>query len=384
MLAGGIRLKLLIGPTIPIPAPALLIDALQSVEVTNTDEGRDGFQITFAVGRSGAKEMMEYPLLKEMLVKTFIRVIIKISIGTTERILIDGIITNHELNPSNNPGQSILTITGEDISVMMDMEEKSETHPNQPDSAIVTKLILSYAQFGLVPIVIPPDNMDVPSITDRVPSQQGTDLQYIKELSNLHDYTFYIEPTSTVGVNNAYWVPTSFLLASIPQKALSINMGADTNVTSVNFQQDALKPTVVEGNAQDKFTNLKVPLHISSSLRPTLSTGSPLTDNNQQKNVKTRKFRDTSGLSLLEALNRIQAEVDKSADMVTASGELDSGRYGSILLARKLVWLRGAGMTYDGLYYVKRVTHKIKRGQYIQNFTLTREGLGSKVAGMVT
>ena len=364
MLAGGIRLKLLIGPTIPIPAPAPLIDALQSIEVTNTDEGRDGFQITFTVGRSGVKEMFDYPLLKEMLVNTFIRIIVKISIGTLERVLIDGIITNHELNPSSDPGQSILTITGEDISIMMDMEEKSETYPNQPDTAIVTKIILSYAQYGLVPIIIPPDFIDVPSTTDRVPSQQGTDLEYIKSLSRLRDYTFYIEPTSTIGINNAYWVPTKFLLAGVPQKALSINMGGDTNVTSINFQQDALKPAVVEGSIQDKFTNLKIPLRISSGLRPTLSIP-PLSAN--PDNVRVRKLRDTSGLGVLQALSRIQAEVDKSSDMVTASGELDAGRYGSILLARKLVALRGAGKTYDGVYYVKRVTHKIKRGQYLQN-----------------
>jgi hypothetical protein len=48
--------------------------------------------------------------------------------------------------------------------------------------------------------------------------------------------------------------------------------------------------------------------------------------------------------------------------MVTASGELDAGHYGSILLARKLLSVRGAGNTYEGIYYVKRVTHKIKRG----------------------
>lgn len=60
--------------------------------------------------------------------------------------------------------------------------------------------------------------------------------------------------------------------------------------------------------------------------------------------------------------------------MVTTSGELDAGHYGSILLARKLVAVRGAGKTYDGIYYVKRVTQKIKRGQYLQNFA--REGPG--------
>jgi hypothetical protein len=71
MLADGIRSKLLIGPIIPIPAPSILIDALQTVDVTNTDKGRDGFQIVFTIGRTGVKEMMDYPILNEMLVNTF-------------------------------------------------------------------------------------------------------------------------------------------------------------------------------------------------------------------------------------------------------------------------------------------------------------------------
>ena len=40
----------------------------------------------------------------------------------------------------------------------------------------------------------------------------------------------------------------------------------------------------------------------------------------------------------------------------------------------------GAGPAFDGLYYVKRVTHKIKRGEYKQDFTLTRNGLVSTVS----
>ena len=46
-----------------------------------------------------------------------------------------------------------------------------------------------------------------------------------------------------------------------------------------------------------------------------------------------------------------------------------------MLKARSLVGVRGAGVAYDGLYYVKSVTHNIKRGAYTQNFTLVREGL---------
>jgi hypothetical protein len=54
-------------------------------------------------------------------------------------------------------------------------------------------------------------------------------------------------------------------------------------------------------------------------------------------------------------------------------------RYGRVLKARKLVGVRGAGPAFDGLYYVRGVTHNLKRGEYKQSFTLSRNGLLSTV-----
>jgi hypothetical protein len=48
-----------------------------------------------------------------------------------------------------------------------------------------------------------------------------------------------------------------------------------------------------------------------------------------------------------------------------------------VLKARGLVGVRGAGMSYDGLYYVKSVSSMLKRGEFKQNFTLTRNGIVS-------
>jgi len=39
--------------------------------------------------------------------------------------------------------------------------------------------------------------------------------------------------------------------------------------------------------------------------------------------------------------------------------------------------VRGVGFSYDGLYYVRRVTHSFQRGEYTQRFYLSREGTGS-------
>jgi hypothetical protein len=60
---------------------------------------------------------------------------------------------------------------------------------------------------------------------------------------------------------------------------------------------------------------------------------------------------------------------------VTGRGELNVVRYGNVLKPRGLVGVRGVGMAFDGLHYVKSVTHKIKRGEYKQSFQLSRNGL---------
>jgi hypothetical protein len=56
---------------------------------------------------------------------------------------------------------------------------------------------------------------------------------------------------------------------------------------------------------------------------------------------------------------------------------LDVLRYGQVLNARQLVGVRGAGLAFDGLHYVESVTHRISRGEYKQDFTLTRNALVS-------
>jgi len=367
----GLNLALFIGPTVPLPAPLFITDALKSVEVTNTDEGRDGFQITFSAGRSAVVDAFDYPLLTSQLLKAFNRVIIMVTVGIVPKVLIDGVITHIQLNSSNDPGQSTILVTGEDIGVMMDMEEKFETYPSQPDPVIVTRIIASYARYGLVPTVIPPAALDVPLITDRIPSQHGTDLSYITGLARSHGYVFYIEPQAP-GVSTAYWGPLN--LAGIPQRALSVNMGPETNVDSVNFEYSSLTPNLVDGSIQDRMTNVIVPVKTFAPTRIPLSSQPAWIAN--QPNVRVEKFRQ-SGLNIVQALGRAQAETDMSMDVLVANGEMDSLRYGDILQPRRLVGLRGAGYSHDGLYYVKRVTHSIKVGEYRQRFTLVREGFGS-------
>jgi hypothetical protein len=91
--------------------------------------------------------------------------------------------------------------------------------------------------------------------------------------------------------------------------------------------------------------------------------------------VGLKRLEDDEKGDVLAALWRATGEVfraNKAA--VTATGELDVGRYGDVLDARALVDVRGVGRTMDGTWYVQSTTHTIARGSWKQSFNLEREG----------
>jgi hypothetical protein len=371
----GVNLTLLIGPTVPVPATPDIAEALQSVSVTQNDEGRSGFQLVFQIGRAGPTDLLDYALLLNPLLRPFNRVILMVLFNAMPKVLIDGLITNQQFSPGNAPGTATLTLTGEDVSIAMDMTKKRAEWPAMSEMVIANLIIGTYAQYGLVPMVMPPPSIDQPLPIERTPVQQGTDLEYLKTMAQRFGFVFYVEPGPAPGVNTAYWGPPK--RAGLPQRALTVSQGPETNVDNINFTYNAMAPTIVDDVVQDRLTNTSLPVMTFASLRlPPLAAMPALPF--QLPNVRTSLLEQSPGLSVIEAYARAQGVTDKSVDsVVTAQGELDALRYGDVLAPRGIVGLRGAGFTHDGFYYVKSVSHAISRGQFKQRFSLTREGTGA-------
>lgn len=363
----GVHLTLLIGPAVPIPAPKSVVDALTSVKVTSGKE-KSGFQLTFAVAKNS-------PLLTTMLPAGYFdpmvtRVIVIVTVGGMPNVIMDGLVTRQELAPNNEPGQSTLTITGEDLSVAMDVVEMPfMRYPAQPEPARLYVILAKYLFFGVVPIVIPPIPPDVPIPTREIPSHRGTDLAYIRNLAREAGYVFYVEPGPLPGQSIAYFGPD--VRIPVPQRALNINMDAHTNVESMTFSLDGLAKKIVVYTVMDPAT-MKVPIPIPvpniSILRPPL--GARLTPP-----AKVEFANDGTALSTPKAIQKILGTTFNASDAISVSGTLDVVRYGGVLRSRMLVGVRGGGIAYDGLYYVNSVTHNIKRGEYKQDFQLSRDGL---------
>lgn len=366
-MAEGVRLTLLVGPGVPVPAPPAVMDALASVQVTSGTD-RAGFQLVFDAGPHS-------PLLGTMLPAGYLdpivtRVIVMVTVRGIPQVLIDGVVTRQEVTPGREPGQSTVTVTGEDLSVLMDLVEMPFMRfPAMSESAQLHAILAKYAVLGIVPAIVPPPVPALRNPAEGYDTQTGTDLQYIRQHASRCGYVFYLEPGPAPGTSVAYFGPD--VRVPVPQPALNVNMDAHTNVESLSFSLDGTAKKIVVITVLDPATRklpIPIPLPNVSVLRPPL--GARLTPP-----AKVEFPADMANLSPAEAAKRALGLLFASSDAITGSGSLDVVRYGRPLRSRLLVGVRGAGIAYDGLYYVNSVTHSLQRGGYKQNFSLSRDGL---------
>ena len=373
MLAKGIQLTLMMGPVVPVPAPRVVMDALDSVTVTTAAGTPSGFQLSFQFASkselntifiiaAGQGTSIATPPLRVMLIVT---------LNGTPQPLFDGVMTNVDVQAGSGGAPGTVTVTGEDLTKVMDTQDWSGLpFPAMPIEARVALICAKYAAFGLIPLPIPVLFPDVPIPIDKIPAQQGTDLEYIQQLAEEIGYVFYVEPGPAPGTNIAYFGPE--IKVGVPQPALNLDMDALTNVESLSFSFDPTKGVLPVVLIQNQLTRAPIPIPIPNlnPLQPPLGVlSTPIA------NIKVLK--DTAKLNPMQAISRGLAEAKRSQDSVSATGSLDVLRYGRVLKARRLVGVRGAGIAYDGLYYVQSVTSTLRRGEFKQSFNLTRNGLVS-------
>lgn len=366
-MGSPLYLTLLAGPGVALPVPKPLIDALVSAEVTEAATGRSGFQLTFTLANDQILEM--FFLLAASAPIPLLRVVLMANFGGLPQVIVDGIVMHHEVVPDAMAGSSKLVVTGQDLCALMDLIDFSGLpYPGMgPDLRVLT-ILAKYAAFGIVPEVIPmliPD-IEVPLVS--TPSQKSTDLSYVQQLAKDVGYVFYMVPGPLPGVSQAYWGPQ--IRIGMPQQCLNVNLDSWTNVESLTFKyqpQGSVLPIVF---SQDQTTKLVFPIPIPpvTPFNPPLGIAVPIPQ-------KVEQMNDTAKLPIGQALMKGMARAVETADVITGEGSLDVLRYGQILRARSLVGMRGAGIAFDGLYFVDSTTHRLKPGEYKQSFVLKRNAL---------
>jgi hypothetical protein len=371
----GINLTLLVGPALPIPAPKVIMDALTSVTVTNGKD-QSGFQLSFTVGKDS-------PILNTYLPAGYFdpiitRVILVATVNGFPQAIMDGLVTNQEFAPSNEPGKSTLTITGKDLSLAMDLVEYTIPYPAILDIGKVYLILAKYLALGIIPLAFPPfiPSIETPTETWTTQSKM-TDKAFLTSLAQKFGYIFMVQPGPFPGQSIAYFGPDANV--PMPQKALSINFDAASNSESISFSLDGLAKKIRLYTIMDPITK-KIPMPIPV---PNINMFKPPLGARMQLPSKFESGKDLAKLKPAEAASDILGFMMSGSNSITASGSFDVMRYGTILRSRMMVGVRGAGIAYDGMYYVDSVTHNIKKGEYKQNFSLSRDGLISNTPNLL-
>ncbi|MGO9237002.1 MAG: hypothetical protein ACLP4V_24120 [Methylocella sp.] len=366
-MGSPLYLTLLAGPVEAVPVAKPVIDALLSVEVTETATGRSGFQLTFTLADNAALQTLF--LLAAGSPVPVLRVILVVTFGGIPQVLMDGVIMHHEVVPDATQGSSKLVVTGQDLSALMDLVDFSGLpYPGMSPDVRVLTILGKYAAFGIVPEVVPVPAPDIQVPVEKTPAQKKTDLAYIQQLAQEAGYVFYVTPGPLPGMNQAYWGPQ--VRVGVPQAALNVNLDSWTNVESLSFQyqpQTSVTPIVFIQEPTTKAI-LPIPVPPVTPFNPPLGIVVPTPQ-------KIEPLKNTAKLPPAQALMLGIARAVATADVVTGQGTLDVVRYGQILRARSLVGVRGAGLAYDGMHYVDSATHHLKQAEYKQSFVLKRNAL---------
>jgi hypothetical protein len=368
----GFYLTLMMGGFSASPVPEAVIDALTSVQVTTTMGSQGGFQFKLAWSKNSA--------LAQLHAGGFFdprqRVIIAVTVNGSTEVLMDGIVTKQDLSLSSAAGKSTLTITGLDLTALMDFIDLTGIpYPAMPLFVIVEAILAKYLPLGVVPVAIPPPLSLITNPLQKIMKQVGTDYAYLNSLGQDYGAVFYLDPGPSPGQSLAYWGPNLTTLFGGNQPAISINLDAATNLDQLSFSYDGsvvtdYYMTIIEQNSQ---LPIPIPLPSIDMIYPPQSANAPTA-------LKISPITPIAADDPITAAAKAIGKLLTSANAVTATGSLDVIRYGRIFKARQLCSVRGGGAYFDGLYYVKSVTHDIKRGEYKQNFSLERGGTGSSIS----
>lgn len=364
---GPVRLQLFLGPAVPVPAPRFVLDALTGVKVEcGAGDAQSGFELTFSIPKDSPVQAF-FPVT----VPVF-RCVVAVTVRGVTEVLVDGVVTHQDMTAAGPT--AVLHVKGKDLTCVMDLVPfDGIPYPAMSPAVRVLTVLAKYAALGCAPLVIPSLLEDVPVPVDRVPTQQGTDYAYVRALAKEAGHVFYIDPGPVPGVSKAYWGPEIRL--GVPQPALNVGLdAAHDNVATLNFTLDKERKELPVVSVQEPLSKAVLPLPIPdvTPISPPLGLVPPIPP-------KLHRMTDTANLSPLAAVMKGIGYAAAHSDAVFGAGTLDVVKYGHVLRSRRLVGVRGAGTAFDGLYYVTRVTHDLRRGSYTQTFSLARGGVVTTV-----
>lgn len=279
---------------------------------------------------------------------------------TAREEILQGVVREIKVAHPPNLGESTVTVTVQDLSLVADREHRRQVWGQEPvrsaDAQIVPTVL---GRNGLLPH--PDSDLPVAAITV---NQDGTDAALLRARAEANGYELLYEG------RQVYFGPIARRMTGPPvQKPIIVGSGPDTTCLSVDIEVDGRRPDVV----LVEFAAAKATGATAETVRVTPSLPrlglEPVTSSGPGEHSLRMAG---SGDDRDELRRRAQAKVDELSLKIKATGELDGTAYGHVLRVGHTVRLDGVGPRFSGSHLVDSVTHRFTPEGYTQKFTLLR------------
>lgn len=364
-MTGGVATMLTLGK---VPAPGVMIDALQEVVVETALDVAGAFSLTFGLAPT---EGGDWSTLLIDPFKPMMPIGIRIGTGGVPLPLavLNGFATAQRARFAEG-GKSVLEIRGIDITAVMNLEEKAKAWTGLPDGAIAATLFGQYA-------VVPKVTMTAPRVVEPMGStvQRGTDIRFLRRLARRNGFDCYVQPEPITGLDTGYFGPPT--TAGVASAVINVNMGSLTNVRDLEVRYDMARPTLAMALGLDTATKAPgvgvapvsklVPMGIeSATLRAVAGAG-------VTGSMPMIRLAETGGATVAELQPSAQATVDRASFALTVEGTTDESV--GVLRPGALIAVRGIGRLFNGLYQTTRCRVSVVDGHFEQRFTARRNAV---------
>jgi phage protein D len=344
-------------------APPEVLSTVQLLEVEDHAKMADMLHLRILVGVNEKKT--GWTVLDDGRFDRLSRIQVKVTIGSGPVVLlIDSYVIESRVQFSNQPGKSVLDVYAMDPTVLMNLDEKVRAWPNMKHSEIAQQIFEGYSFNSVV------DDTSVSYDEKNTQlTQHGTDIQFLQKLAQRNGYECFVEANAQGKVEGHFHKPK---VEDSPQAVLSINSGEATNVNMFNARFDMIQPSRAVASTLDIESQSDQKGDVSEQSLHVLGKGGTVGGDRSRRVL----IAQTGLTSTSELQTYAQGVVDESSFAITAEGELNTVALGSILAAKKVVSVRGAGRQFSGVYYVEKVLHTFTGDGYRQKFRLRRNATG--------
>ncbi len=283
---------------------------------------------------------------------------ISAAFGRRRKEILRGVVREIEVQHPPDIGDSSVTITVQDLSLVADREHRrkiwgSKEAPTN-DFALVSEILKAYdlsLQKGSGA------GLSATGLT-----QDGTDAAFLRSRAEANGYELLYEE------DGVYFGPLrTRLSAPSTQATILVGAGTDTNCLSVVIEVDGRRPDVVRVAFADGAKGQGEAITAKPSL-PLLGRD-PVRSSGPEHNLA---MSGQAGADREQLQRAAQAKADELSMKIAVKGELDSTGYGHVLRVGRTVRVEGVGPRFSGTHLVDSVIHRFTPDGYTQRFRLLR------------